>query len=73
MQDFNKEMLRSSVQQNPEDRSWIERTFGFGKFQLFAVFTVIWAVSSANYSVFPIAYLEIIPEFKCTYKTNDGD
>jgi hypothetical protein len=52
--------------------NWASQTkgwFGIGKFQLFAGCCIVWGIGSANYLIFPLAYLELYPKFVCTYRS----
>ena len=44
------------------------RKLGFGKFQLLAVIIMTLGLNSGSFIILPLAYLEMMPQFKCEYE-----
>ena len=51
-----------------EEKEEKPKRLGFGMFQLFAVLLITLGKTSGSYIIFPLSYLELMPQFKCEYE-----
>ena len=73
MSRYDRAINWASTNDEPAEKtSWVQKYLGFGKFQLFSAFVLLFGVTSGNYIVFNLCFLELMPKFKCTYKDIDG-
>jgi len=64
--DYEKAMeIASGEPQSQEEQERDKRKISFGKFQQLMLCLFVWAITSANCIIYPLAYFELMPKFTC--------